>query len=63
MLCCLFRRKLFGIAVLELTKFPCPVTKIAREIHLKPKYTKKHVDKLISLGLLTKKDGLYQKAE
>lgn len=60
---CVKKRMRYYDAILELTKFPCPVTKIAREIHLKPKYTKKHVDKLISLGLLTKKDGLYQKAE
>lgn len=48
-------------AILALTETPCSLKQIASRIHLKPKYTRKHVDKLIALGLLIKRGKLYQK--
>lgn len=58
---CAHRRVNRCDAILVITEAPCSLKQIARRIHLKPKYTRKHVDKLISLGLLIKRGNLYQK--
>lgn len=47
-------------AILVITKTPCPIRQLAREIHLRPKYAQKHADRLVELGLLVKRQGLYQ---
>lgn len=72
------RQKLYGIsglghrinrrvyrydAILELAVEPRSHKQIAKSIHLKPRYAKKHIKKLISLGLLKKQKGLYQKTQ
>ena len=46
--------------ILAITKTPCSLQQVARKIHLKPKYTQKHVNRLVELGLIVKKRGLYQ---
>lgn len=48
-------------AILAITETPHSLIQIARKVHLKPKYARKHVDRLISLGLLSKKGNQYQK--
>ncbi len=48
-------------AILAVTEVPCSLKQIARKIHLRPKYTKKHIERLISLGLLVQRGYLYQK--
>lgn len=58
---CAHRRVNRCDAILVITEAPCSLKQIARRIHLKPKYTRKHVDKLISLGVLIKRGNLYQK--
>lgn len=50
-------------AILALTDEPRSLQQIARNIHLKPKYTKKCIEKLVSLGLLKKQKGFYQKTQ
>ena len=50
-------------AILALTDEPRSLQQIARSIHLKPKYAKKRIEKLVSLGLLKKQAGFYQKAK
>ena len=72
------RKELYGIAklgrcskrivyrcdtILAITDTPRSLKQIARNINLKPRYAKKHVDKLVSLGLLKKRQGLYQRAQ
>ena len=47
--------------ILEIAGVPCSLKQLARRIHLKPKYTRKYVDRLISLGLLVKKGNMYWK--
>lgn len=47
--------------ICELVKVPNSVECIARKIHLKPKYAKKYINKLISLGLIVRNGNLYQK--
>ena len=49
--------------VLATTNEPRSFKQIARNIHLKPKYAKRHVEKLVSLGLLRKKQGFYQRIQ
>lgn len=49
--------------ILRITYKPQSLFKIARLIHLKPKYTRKHLDHLITLGLLTKHQHLYQRVQ
>ena len=46
--------------ILAITKTPCSLRQIAQKIHLKPKYTQKHVNRLVELGLIVKKQGRYQ---
>ena len=70
------RRELYGISaegrntrkrvkrfdvILSLAQQPCSLSQIARDIHLKPKYTKKQVDRLIKLGILARNNHLYHK--
>lgn len=50
-------------AILKFADKPRSLQQIARSIHLKPKYAKKHVEKLVSLGLLKKQKGFYQKVQ
>lgn len=50
-------------AILALTDEPLTLQQIARSIRLKPKHAKKRVEKLVSLGLLTKEKGLYRKTK
>ena len=50
-------------AILALTDEPRSLQQIARSIHLKPKYAKKRIEKLVSLGLLKKQKGFYQKTQ
>lgn len=72
------RRKLYGIAepdrrvhrrmnrydaILIIAEAPCTLKQIARRIHLKPKYARKHVDRLVLLGLLTKGGHFYQRSK
>lgn len=40
---------------------PCSLKQIARQLHLKPRYAKKYVDRLVSLGLLIQEGGLYRR--
>ncbi len=76
MLDCRERQKLYGMAesgrrmlkrterydaILAIVKEPCSLEQIARGIHLKPKYARKHVDKLVSQGLIVKRASLYQR--
>ena len=58
---CLKRHIFRYDAILALTDEPRSLKQIAGTIHLKPKHTKKHIEKLVSLGLLKKKEGFYQK--
>ena len=50
-------------AILAITETPCSIKQIAKKIHLKPKYARKHIDRLVSLGLLSKKRNHYQRAD
>lgn len=76
MLDCRERQKLYGMAesgrrilkrterydaILAIVKEPSSLEQIARGIHLKPKYARKHVDKLVSQGLIVKRASLYQR--
>lgn len=56
---CTYKRVNRYDAILAITETPSSIRRIAKNIHLKPKYTKKHLDKLISLGIIIKKDKLY----
>ena len=47
--------------IIALTGKKKSLKQIAQYIHLKPKYTKKYIDKLISLGLMKKEKNLYQR--
>lgn len=58
---CVHRRVNRYDAILVISETPCSLKQIARKIHLKPKYAKKHIDRLILLGLLVKRENLYQK--
>lgn len=57
---CAKRRAFRYDTILKLTKESRSPKQIARSIHLKPKYAKKQVEKLVLLGLLIKKQGNYQ---
>lgn len=59
---CVYRRVDRCDAILVISEAPCSLKQIAKRIRLKPKYTRKYVDRLISLGLLIKRGNLYQKA-
>lgn len=59
---CVHRRVDRCDAILEIAGTPCSLKQIARKIHLKPKYTRKHINRLILLGLIKKRGNLYQKA-
>lgn len=48
-------------AILAIAETPCSLIQISRKVHLRPKYTRKHINRLVSLGLLSKKGGQYQK--
>lgn len=48
-------------AILAFADKPRSLQQIARKIHLRTKYTKKHIEKLVSLGLLKKQQECYQK--
>lgn len=50
-------------AILAFTDKPRLVRQIARNIRLRPKYTKKYVEKLVLLGLLKKQNGFYEKTK
>lgn len=50
-------------AILAFTDEPHSLQQIARSIHLRPKYTKKHIKKLVVLGLLEEQKGIYQNAK
>lgn len=71
------RRELYGIVklnrsvrrrmchydtVLMITETPSSLTQISRRLHLKPKHARKYVDRLVSVGLLVKRGGLYHKS-
>lgn len=48
--------------ILSIAKEPISLKQIAKKIHLRSKYAKRHIDKLLSLGLLSLKGSFYQKA-
>ncbi len=50
-------------AILALTDEPRSLRQIAKSICLKPKYAKKRVELLVSLGLLKKQNGAYQRTQ
>lgn len=68
------RQELYGVAgsrnairkchrydsILEVAHVPRTLEQIARRIHLKPKYARKHINRLVSLGLMIEKNNLYQ---
>lgn len=58
---CVHKRVSRFDTILTITEAPCSLMQIARKIHLKPKYARKHIDRLIALGLLVNKRGLYKK--
>lgn len=47
--------------ILSIAKKPLSLNQIAKKINLRSKYAKRHIDKLLSLGLLTPKGQFYQK--
>ena len=50
-------------SILAITDAPCSLNQIGKALHLKPKHCKKYADKLVTMGLLKKNRGLYQKAK
>lgn len=46
--------------ILELLKKPSTCKVISKKIHLKPKYTKRHLKKLCTMGLVKCTDGVYR---
>ena len=50
-------------SILRITGTPQSLLRISRSIHLKPRYTRKHLNHLIKLGLLTKYQQFYQRAQ
>ena len=48
--------------LLEKMQTPCNIIVLGKAIHLKPKYTKKYVDKLLNKNLIVKRNGQYKTA-
>lgn len=46
-------------SILKLLEKPCSRVHIARAMHVKPKHIKKHLDRLLSLGLIERTGGVY----
>lgn len=60
--CSVHRRVKRYDKILMATKAPCSLKQIARMIHLKPKYAKKHIARLITLGLVARDGNVYRRA-
>lgn len=46
--------------ILELLQDPITCAELSRKLHLKPEYTKRHLNHLCTLGLIKNKNGRYQ---
>ncbi len=60
--CRVHRRIRLYDEILSVAENPHSLKQLAKKIHLRPKYAKRHIDKLLSLGLLTPKGLFYQRA-
>lgn len=60
---CIKRQVFRCDTILAFADKPRSLQQIARRIHLRSKYAKKRIEKLVSLGLLKKQKGRYQKSK
>ena len=45
--------------MLELLQSPCSVAQVSRFVHVRPKHTKKQLDRLLRIGFVEKRGGVY----